>query len=127
MLNLRSDAVCILVAIQSGTRPANERCRLVTSVPAIMAGRRAITHVAVPDTGSFEGDLRVVVSDPLALWGHPGVARLTRQMYGEAGRDPAVAEIVRTGMRTRMRRSQVVYMPDAEEVVHVLGRGFTPT
>lgn len=138
-------------------RYATKRDMLLESIGGLMD-----THVAVPDTGSLEGDLRVVVSDTLALWRHPGVARLTRQMYGEAGRDPAVAEIVRTGMRTRMRRSRVVYeraiergelspdadlelltdlfaglvtyrglldlpIPDAEEVVHVLLRGFTPT
>ncbi|HEX4814237.1 MAG TPA: TetR/AcrR family transcriptional regulator [Nonomuraea sp.] len=67
------------------------------------------THVAVPDTGSLEGDLRVVVTDTLALWHHSDVARMARQVYGEAGRDPAVAEIVRTGMRSRMERSWVVY------------------
>ncbi|NUR87094.1 MAG: TetR/AcrR family transcriptional regulator [Nonomuraea sp.] len=67
------------------------------------------THVAVPDTGSLEGDLRVVVTDTLALWDHPEMARLARQTYGEAGRDPAIAEIIRTGMRTRMERSWIVY------------------
>ncbi|TDD47845.1 TetR family transcriptional regulator [Nonomuraea terrae] len=66
-------------------------------------------HVAVPDTGSLAGDLHVVVTDTLALWRLPGIARLAKQVYGEAGRDPAVAEIVRTGMRTRMERSWVVY------------------
>ncbi|MEU4515533.1 TetR/AcrR family transcriptional regulator [Nonomuraea wenchangensis] len=67
------------------------------------------THVAIPDTGSLEGDLRVVVTDTLALWHQPGVARTARQIFAEAGRDPAVAEIIRTGMRTRMERSWVVY------------------
>ncbi|SDJ58025.1 DNA-binding transcriptional regulator, AcrR family [Nonomuraea maritima] len=66
-------------------------------------------HVAVPDTGSLAGDLRAVVADTLALWRLPGMAHLAKQVYGEAGRDPAVAEIVRTGMRTRMERSWVVY------------------
>ena len=67
------------------------------------------THVAIPDTGSLEGDLRVVVADTLALWHVPGVSRMAKQVYGEAGRDPAVAEIIRTSMRTRMERSWVVY------------------
>ncbi|GAA4912229.1 AcrR family transcriptional regulator [Nonomuraea thailandensis] len=66
-------------------------------------------HVAIPDTGSLEGDLRVVVADTLGLWHQPGVARMARQVYGEAGRDPAVAELIRTSMRTRMERSWVVY------------------
>jgi AcrR family transcriptional regulator len=117
-------------------------------------------HVAIPDTGSLEGDLRVVVTDTLALWRYPGVAHLAKQVHGEAGRDPAVAEILRTGMRTRMERSWVVYeraiergelppdadlwlltdmfaglvayrgmldlpLPEPEQVVRVLLRGFT--
>ncbi|NUP03306.1 MAG: TetR/AcrR family transcriptional regulator [Nonomuraea sp.] len=85
-------------------RYATKRDMLLETIGVLMD-----THVAVPDTGSFEGDLRVVVSDTLALWDHADVARLARQMYGEAGRDPAVAELIRTGMRTRMERSWVVY------------------
>jgi AcrR family transcriptional regulator len=85
-------------------RYATKRDMLLETLTGIMD-----THVAIPDTGSLAGDLRVVVTDTLALWGNADVARLARQMYGEAGRDPAVAEIIRTGMRTRMERSRVVY------------------
>ncbi|MEV0387845.1 TetR-like C-terminal domain-containing protein [Nonomuraea sp. NPDC050643] len=85
-------------------RYATKRDMLLETMTGLMD-----THVAIPDTGSLEGDLRVVVSDTLALWRHPGVAPLAKQVHGEAGRDPAVAEIIRTGMRTRMERSWVVY------------------
>ncbi|WP_157251198.1 TetR-like C-terminal domain-containing protein [Nonomuraea typhae] len=67
------------------------------------------THVAIPDTGTVEGDLIVVARDTLALWEAPGFARMAKQMYGEAGRDPAVAELIKTTMRTRMARSWIVY------------------
>ncbi|TDE57412.1 TetR/AcrR family transcriptional regulator [Nonomuraea mesophila] len=85
-------------------RYATKRDMLLEALAGIMN-----THVAIPDTGSFEGDLRVVVSDTLALFHHPDVSRITKQVFGEAGRDPAVAEIIRTGMRTRMERSWIVY------------------
>jgi AcrR family transcriptional regulator len=85
-------------------RYPTKRDMLLQTLTGLMA-----THVAVPDTGSLAGDLRVVVSDTLELWRLPGVARVTSQVYAEAGRDPAVAEIVRTGMRTRMERSWIVY------------------
>jgi AcrR family transcriptional regulator len=85
-------------------RYATKRDMLLETIAGFMN-----THVAIPDTGSLEGDLRVVVADTLALWRLPGVARMAKQVYGEAGRDPAVAEILRTGMRTRMERSWVVY------------------
>ncbi|GAA3551509.1 hypothetical protein GCM10022419_034770 [Nonomuraea rosea] len=85
-------------------RYATKRDMLLETIAGFMN-----THVAIPDTGSLEGDLRVVVADTLALWRLPGVARMAKQVYGEAGRDPAVAEILRTGMRTRMEQSWVVY------------------
>ncbi|MET8865008.1 TetR-like C-terminal domain-containing protein [Nonomuraea sp. NPDC004580] len=66
-------------------------------------------HVAVPDTGTLAGDLRGVVADTIALWRRPEVSRLARQVYAAAGRDPAIADVVRTSMRTRMERSWVVY------------------
>ncbi|MEV0310188.1 TetR-like C-terminal domain-containing protein [Nonomuraea fuscirosea] len=85
-------------------RYATKRDMLLEAIAGLMN-----THVAIPDTGSLEGDLRVVISDTLALWRMPGLSRTARQVYGEAGRDPAVAELIRTSMRTRMERSWVVY------------------
>ncbi|MEV0996563.1 TetR-like C-terminal domain-containing protein [Nonomuraea sp. NPDC050202] len=85
-------------------RYASKRDMLLETLTGLMNA-----HVAIPDTGSLEGDLRVVVADTLALWHQPGVARMAKQVYGEAGRDPAVAELIRTSMRTRMERSWVVY------------------
>ncbi|MBF8185922.1 TetR/AcrR family transcriptional regulator C-terminal ligand-binding domain-containing protein [Nonomuraea sp. K274] len=85
-------------------RYATKRDMLLETIGGFMNA-----HVAIPDTGSLEGDLRVVVADTLALWRRPGVAGMAKQVFGEAGRDPAVAEIIRTGMRTRMERSWVVY------------------
>jgi AcrR family transcriptional regulator len=63
----------------------------------------------VPDTGSLEGDLLVIVTETLAAWNSPELAERTRQIFGEAGRDPAVAEIIRTAMRDRMTRSWAIY------------------
>ncbi|MFI6598225.1 TetR/AcrR family transcriptional regulator [Nonomuraea sp. NPDC050536] len=85
-------------------RYATKRDMLLETLAGIMD-----THVAVPDTGSLEGDLRVVVTDTLAIWRDPGLARMARQVFGEAGRDPAVADLIRTSMRNRMERSWVVY------------------
>lgn len=67
------------------------------------------THVPVPDTGSLEGDLLAVAEDTLTAWRAPELARVARHLYGEAGRDPAVAGIVRDTVRRRMERSWVVY------------------
>ncbi|GAA3132964.1 TetR/AcrR family transcriptional regulator [Planomonospora alba] len=64
-------------------------------------------QVTMPDTGSFAGDLRVVVSETLDAW--QASAPVVRQIYGEAGRDPAVAEIMRSAMRSRMERSWGIY------------------
>ncbi|MDL4773032.1 TetR/AcrR family transcriptional regulator [Actinomadura xylanilytica] len=64
---------------------------------------------AVPDTGSLEGDLLVIVTETLAAWSSPEIAERTREIFGEAGRDPAVAEIIRTAMRDRMTRSWTIY------------------
>lgn len=63
----------------------------------------------VPDTGSLEGDLLVIVTGTLAAWDSPEIAERTRQIFGEAGRDPAIAEIIRTAMRDRMARSWTIY------------------
>ncbi|MFG1947518.1 TetR-like C-terminal domain-containing protein [Nonomuraea sp. NPDC048826] len=64
-------------------------------------------QVTMPDTGSFAGDLRVVVAETLEAW--QATATTARQVYGEAGRDPAVAEIMRSAMRSRMERSWGIY------------------
>jgi AcrR family transcriptional regulator len=64
---------------------------------------------AVPDTGSLEGDLLVIVTETLAAWNSPELAERTRQIFGEAGRDPAIAEVIRTAMRDRMTRSWAIY------------------
>ncbi|WP_219468419.1 TetR-like C-terminal domain-containing protein [Nonomuraea rhizosphaerae] len=85
-------------------RYATKRDMLLETLSGFMEA-----HVAIPDTGSLEGDLLVVAGDTLALWRDPDVSRLAKHLYGEAGRDPAVAEIIRTGMRNRMERSWVVY------------------
>ncbi|GGK70438.1 TetR/AcrR family transcriptional regulator [Planomonospora sp. ID91781] len=66
-------------------------------------------QVAIPDTGSLAGDLRQVVADTLAVWRDDRLAALSRQVLGETGRDPVVADLVRTSMRDRMARSWVVY------------------
>ncbi|WP_068902206.1 TetR/AcrR family transcriptional regulator [Planomonospora sphaerica] len=66
-------------------------------------------RVAIPDTGSLAGDLRQVVADTLAVWRDDRLAALSRQVLGETGRDPVVADLVRTSMRDRMARSWVVY------------------
>ncbi len=66
-------------------------------------------RVAIPDTGSLAGDLRQVVVDTLAVWRDDRLAALSRQVLGETGRDPVVADLVRTSMRDRMARSWVVY------------------
>src|SRR5687768_11375741 len=55
-------------------------------------------QVAIPDTGSLAGDLRQVVVDTLAVWRDDRLAALSRQVLGETGRDPVVADLVRTSM-----------------------------
>ncbi|MFI0374186.1 TetR/AcrR family transcriptional regulator C-terminal ligand-binding domain-containing protein [Actinomadura sp. 1N219] len=62
-----------------------------------------------PDTGTLEGDLLVIVTETLAIWNSPELAGQTRQVFGEAGRDPAVAEIIRTAMRNRTARGGAIY------------------
>ncbi|MEU8796414.1 TetR/AcrR family transcriptional regulator [Spirillospora sp. NPDC048819] len=62
-----------------------------------------------PDTGSLEGDLLVIVTETLAVWNSPELAEQTRQIFGEAGRDLAVAEIIRTAMRDRIARGGAIY------------------
>ncbi|WP_067813339.1 TetR-like C-terminal domain-containing protein [Actinomadura kijaniata] len=64
---------------------------------------------AVPDTGSLAGDLVVIATETLAAWDSPEIAERTREIFGEAGRDPAIAEIIRTAMRSRMERSWEIY------------------
>jgi AcrR family transcriptional regulator len=64
-------------------------------------------QIAMPDTGSFAGDLRVVVTETLEAW--QATAAMARQIYGEAGRDPAVAEVLRSAMRSRMERAWGIY------------------
>ncbi|MEV0350080.1 TetR/AcrR family transcriptional regulator [Nonomuraea sp. NPDC050680] len=66
-------------------------------------------QVAIPDTGSLAGDLRQVIVDTLAIWRDDRLAALSRQILGESGRDPVVADLVRTSMRNRMARTWPVY------------------
>ncbi|TDC91348.1 TetR/AcrR family transcriptional regulator [Actinomadura sp. 7K507] len=62
-----------------------------------------------PDTGSLEGDMLVIVTETLAVWNSPELAEQTRQIFGEAGRDHAVAEIIRTAMRDRTARGGAIF------------------
>ena len=66
-------------------------------------------QIAIPDTGSLAGDLRQVVDDTLAIWLDDRLAALSRQVLGESGRDPVVADLVRTSVRNRMTRAWAVY------------------
>ncbi|RSN69970.1 TetR-like C-terminal domain-containing protein [Actinomadura sp. WAC 06369] len=86
-------------------RYATKRDMLLDAIRAAMDAQ----VTAVPDTGSLEGDLLVIVSETLAVWNAPEFAERTREMFGEAGRDPAVGEILRTAMRDRMARSRPIY------------------
>ncbi|MFI6318731.1 TetR-like C-terminal domain-containing protein [Nonomuraea sp. NPDC050556] len=67
------------------------------------------TQVAYPDIGSLEGDLIVVARDTFAAWEEPSIAHVAREVFGEAARDPAVAELMRTAMRNRMARAWELY------------------
>lgn len=62
-----------------------------------------------PDTGSLEGDLMVIVTQTLAGWQVPEFAKTTREIFGEAGRDPGVAEVIRTAMRDKRERDWAIY------------------
>ncbi|REE97193.1 TetR/AcrR family transcriptional regulator [Thermomonospora umbrina] len=62
-----------------------------------------------PDTGSLEGDLTVIVDQTLAGWHSPDLARTTKEIFGEAGRDPAVAEVIRTAMRDKRKRDWAIF------------------
>lgn len=68
-----------------------------------------IAHVPVPDTGSFRGDLTSIVVDTLALWHTPGLSTMVKQSFAEAGRDPAIAEVIRTGMQGQRRQSWAIF------------------
>ncbi|MGI5269240.1 TetR-like C-terminal domain-containing protein [Nonomuraea sp. CA-218870] len=83
-------------------RYATKRDLLLDALAAAMDAQ-----VAMPDTGSFAGDLRVVAEETLEAW--RASATMAGQIYGEAGRDPAVAEVMRSAMRSRMERSWGIY------------------
>lgn len=72
-------------------------------------GGMLIANVPVPDTGSFRGDLTSIVIDTLALWHTPGLDKMVKQSFAEAGRDPAVAEVIRTGMQAQRRQSWAIF------------------
>ncbi|WP_211329006.1 TetR-like C-terminal domain-containing protein [Thermomonospora umbrina] len=62
-----------------------------------------------PDTGSLEGDLMVIVTQTLAGWNTPEFAKTTREVFGEAARDPGVAEVIRTAMRDKRRSDWAIF------------------
>ncbi|GAA2588812.1 TetR/AcrR family transcriptional regulator C-terminal ligand-binding domain-containing protein [Actinomadura fulvescens] len=62
-----------------------------------------------PDTGSLEGDLTVIVTQTLAGVQVPEFTKMTREIFGEAGRDPGVAEVIRTSMRDKRERDWAIY------------------
>ncbi|KAB2352339.1 TetR/AcrR family transcriptional regulator [Actinomadura rudentiformis] len=62
-----------------------------------------------PDTGSLEGDLTVIVNQTLAGVQSPQFTKMTREIFGEAGRDPGVAEVIRTSMRDKRKRDWAIY------------------
>ncbi|MFI6299087.1 TetR-like C-terminal domain-containing protein [Nonomuraea sp. NPDC050790] len=83
-------------------RYATKRDLLIDALGAAMDAA-----VTMPDTGSFAGDLRVVVTETMEGW--QAMGHVARQIYGEAGRDPAIAEVLRESMRSRMDRSWSIY------------------
>ncbi|MBE1530966.1 TetR-like C-terminal domain-containing protein [Actinomadura algeriensis] len=100
------------VAAAAGVGRASVFRRYATKRDMLLDALRAAMDAqvtAVPDTGSLEGDLRVIVTETLAAWNSPAIAERTRETFGEAGRDPAVGEILRTSMRDRMSRSWAIY------------------
>ncbi|WP_131737304.1 TetR-like C-terminal domain-containing protein [Actinomadura roseirufa] len=62
-----------------------------------------------PDTGSLEGDLLVIVTQTVAGLESPEFTRATREIFGEAGRDAGVAEVIRTAMRDKRRRDWSIF------------------
>ncbi|MDH2430587.1 TetR/AcrR family transcriptional regulator [Sphaerisporangium sp. TRM90804] len=99
------------VAAHAGVGRASVFRRYATKRDMLLdaLGQLLDVHVAIPDTGSLAGDLRQVVHDTLAVWRDERLATLSRQMLGEAGRDPRVADLIRTSMRDRMTRTWAVY------------------
>ncbi|MFI9592509.1 hypothetical protein [Nonomuraea sp. NPDC052265] len=126
MLKPRGDAAWIPVAIQSGSRPANELCLLVTSVPAIMAGRRAIRAL----TRSYHSSLPAPAGISPHSSRRPAIITARRDRVSEV---VAVVKDADLWLLTDLFAGLVTYcgmldlpMPGPEEVVQVLLRGFTP-
>jgi AcrR family transcriptional regulator len=99
------------VAAQAGVGRASVFRRYATKRDMLLDALAQLLdiQVAIPDTGSLAGDLRQVVVDTLAIWQEDRLAALSRQILGETGRDPVVADLVRTSMRNRMARTWPVY------------------
>ncbi|MET8145813.1 TetR/AcrR family transcriptional regulator [Sphaerisporangium sp. NPDC005288] len=99
------------VAAHAGVGRASVFRRYATKRDMLLDGLAQLLdiQVAIPDTGSLAGDLRQVVVDTLAIWHDDRLAALSRQILGESGRDPVVADLVRTSMRDRMARTWAVY------------------
>lgn len=91
------------VALAAGVGRASVFRRYATKRDLLLEAMRGLTDssVATPDTGSFRGDLLAIVRETMTAWSAMGPVSL--QMYGAAGQDPEVAEIMRTMMRDRLR------------------------
>ncbi|NUR89574.1 MAG: TetR/AcrR family transcriptional regulator [Nonomuraea sp.] len=99
------------VAEEAGVGRATVFRRYATKRDMLLEALRQAMDVFVPtpDTGSLYGDLLVIVTHTLGAWRDPAMARVSRQIFGEAGRDPAIAEVIRTSMRKRTEADWAIF------------------
>ncbi|MFD8598897.1 TetR/AcrR family transcriptional regulator [Kitasatospora sp. NPDC059646] len=115
------------VAARAGVSTATLYRRWSSKDELVVAA--AATHIedvrAQPDTGSLEGDLRVLLRDKAAaLTGEPG--RLMQALVGEAAQNTALADALTTAflepvhrrvdeaVRRAVERGEIGAVPDAE-------------
>ena len=56
-----------------------------------------VGEIAVPDTGSFAGDVRALLRNAVKLYADDRPSQLFPHLVGEMARNPALADAVRSG------------------------------
>jgi AcrR family transcriptional regulator len=76
------------------------------AVVAEAAAARAAAEVAIPDTGTLDGDLEAFLTKTFRAADHPEIAPVLRTLAAEAQRDPAAAQTLRefTAQRRQVLR-----------------------
>jgi AcrR family transcriptional regulator len=97
---LTTDAVAERAGISKATMYRRWRSKEELMLDAVAS---LVGEIAVPDTGSFAGDVRALLRNAVKLYADDRPSQLFPHLVGEMARNPALADAVRSGFLAQRR------------------------